>query len=166
MGAHQMAAARRAAVLESLPRMPPSRVGHRRPDFKPVLPAPLPAVPPAVVAPHRPRTRCKRARQDFGVVRVRREADPAAGRSLLQRQNTGRSVTLPPGPPLQRALLESAQDVPSQRGAWQAAPFAWDVRRRLFHGFCGACGEESWDLQQMQLQRVTVLYRQKAGHGV
>ena len=67
-------------------------------------------VPPAVVAPHRPRTRCKRARQawlrtfwvpfscpprppppeDFGVVRVRREADPAAGRSLLQRQNTGR----------------------------------------------------------------------------
>ena len=47
MGAHQMAAARKAAVLESLPRMPPSRVGHRRPDFKPVLPAPLPAVPPA-----------------------------------------------------------------------------------------------------------------------
>jgi hypothetical protein len=67
-------------------------------------------VPPAVVAPHRPRTRCKRARQawlrtfwvpfscpprrpppeDFGVVRVRREADPAPGRSLLQRQNTGR----------------------------------------------------------------------------
>lgn len=73
---------------------------------------------------------------------------------------------MPPGPPLQRALLESAQDVPSQRGAWQAAPFAWDVRRRLFHGFCGACGEESWDLQQMQLQRVTVLYQQKAGHGV
>ena len=49
------------------------------------------------------------------------------------------------GPPLQRALLESAQDVPSQRGTWQAAPFVWDVRRRLFHGFCGACGEESWD---------------------
>ena len=73
---------------------------------------------------------------------------------------------MPPGPPLQRALLESAQDVPSQRGAWQAAPCAWDGRRRLFHGLCGACGEESWDLQQMQLQRVTVLYRQKAGHGV
>ena len=36
----------------------------------------------------------------------------------------------------------------------------------FFHGFCGACGEESWDLQQMQLQRVTVLYRQNAGHGV
>lgn len=74
-----------------------------------------------------------------------------------------RRVTLPPGPPVRRELVESIWAVPSQRGLWRSVPFALNVRETGdLRGQCAACGSGSAELRMVQVQRVNVAYRQKA----
>ncbi|CAL1146142.1 unnamed protein product, partial [Cladocopium goreaui] len=83
-------------------------------------------------------------------------ADTRPGPGILRRAppRNERSITLPPGPPMRRELVETSVLVPSQRGQPLWVGYAWNVRALgLGQYACSLCRAVGLGRRQICVQR-------------